>query len=79
METLYNSESSFYIGPIKSITQEGFKLYCYDATGKWEKEYQFGYEEVKRAEWASKYCIHFNSYMKADHNNGLQATRSPRA
>ena len=68
IETIYNSESAFYIGPITSISQESFKLYCYDAAGKWEKEYEFGFDEVIRLEWASKYCKHFNKYMKAAHN-----------
>ena len=68
IETIYNSESAFYIGPITSISQESFKLYCYDAAGKWEKEYEFGFDEAIRLEWGSKYCKHFNKYMRAARN-----------
>jgi hypothetical protein len=65
IEAIYNDESAFYIGPITSISPELFQLYCYDATGQWEKEYKFSFNDVIRLEWASNYCTHFNEYMKA--------------
>jgi hypothetical protein len=71
IETIYNSESAFYIGPITSISEDQFTLYCYDAAGKWEKEYRIGFDEVIKIEWASKYCTHFNNYMKAANNKRL--------
>jgi hypothetical protein len=71
IESVHNSESAFYIGPITSVSEDRFTLYCYDATGKWEKEYEFGFDDVIRIEWASKYCKHFNNYMKAAHNKRL--------
>lgn len=74
VETIYNSESAFYIGPITSISSKLFKLYCYDAAGKWEKEYEFSFGDVIRLEWGSKYCNHFNKFMKETHNNRLQVT-----
>ena len=78
IETIYNSESAFYIGPITSLSPELFKLYCYDAAGKWEKEYEFGFDDVIRIEWASKYCKHFNKFMKMAHNPFLHRTPNSR-
>ena len=71
IETIYNSEGAFYIGPITSISNDTFGLYCYDAEGKWEKEYELGFADVIRLEWSSKYCTHFNKYMRATHNKRL--------
>ena len=78
IETIYNSKSAFYIGPITSLSPELFKLYCYDAAGKWEKEYEFGFDDVIRIEWASKYCKHFNKFMKMAHNPFLHRTPNSR-
>lgn len=60
-----NSESAFYIGPINDTTKEGVYIYCYDAAGKWEKEYYLSYQNIFRIELESKYCKYFNQYMKA--------------
>ena len=58
-------ESAFYLGPITGADSDHFSLRCYDAAGEWEKEYELGYDEIFRIEFDSKYCNHFNEYMKS--------------
>lgn len=66
IERLFNEgkETDFYIGPITEVSDESFSVYCYDAAGEWESEYKIRYEEIFRVEFDSKYCKHFNSYMR---------------
>jgi len=66
VETLFseNTESAFYLGPITASADDYFYLKCYDAVGKWEKEYKLRYDEVFRVEFDSKYCNQFNAYMR---------------
>jgi hypothetical protein len=54
----------FYLGPITRTTEEGFFLYCYDADGTWEKEYEIDYDEVFKVQFDSRYCNRFNAYMR---------------
>ncbi len=63
-------KSSFYLGPITHIGEKFFRLKCYDADGKWEKEYELLYDEIFRIEFDSNYCNHFNKYMKLKQENG---------
>lgn len=56
--------SAFYLGPIFEIRVHSFSINCYDATGKWEAVYDLDYDKVFRIEFDSKYCNHFNNYMK---------------
>lgn len=67
VEIMFNegSESAFYIGPITRADDDRFFLRCYDAAGKWEKNYELSYSEILRIEFDSNYCNHFNSYMRA--------------
>lgn len=67
IETLFNqgTESAFYLGPLTRIAEDSFYLNCYDAAGKWEKIYRLPYENVFKIEFDSKYCKHFNAYMKS--------------
>lgn len=58
-------EWAFYIGPITGVESEQLTLRCYDAAGRWEKEYTLQYEEIFRIEFDSKYCNYFNEYMKS--------------
>lgn len=66
VEIIFNShsESAFYIGPITRTAEDCFYLRCYDAAGKWEKEYNLRYDEIFRIELDSKYCKRFNDYMR---------------
>ena len=57
--------SIFYIGPITRLLENAFFLKCYDAMGKWEKAYELNYNEIFRIDINSRYCKHFNRYMKA--------------
>jgi len=67
VEIIFNegNESAFYIGPITDADEKHFSIKCYDAAGKWEKEYQLDYAEVFRIEFDSKYCNNFNAFMKS--------------
>lgn len=58
-------ESSLYLGPLTGVGGDSFTLWCYDAAGRWEAEYEIGYAEVFRIEFDSRYCRHFNAYMRA--------------
>jgi hypothetical protein len=66
IETMFddNSETAFYIGPITRTANECFYLRCYDAAGKWEKEYELEYDKIFRVEFDSKYCNRFNAHMR---------------
>jgi hypothetical protein len=66
VEIVFNgdSETAFYIGPITRTADDYFYLRCYDAAGKWEKEYKLTYDEIFRFEIDSKYCNKFNAYMR---------------
>lgn len=68
IETLPKQEDewAFYIGPITSLEKNTFSIMNYDATGRWECEYQLKYDEVFRIEFDSKYCNHFNAFMKSN-------------
>jgi hypothetical protein len=67
IEIVFNegTNSAFYIGPITDVCDDYFSIKCYDAAGKWEKEYQLDYTEVFRIEFDSKYCNSFNAFMKS--------------
>ncbi len=67
VEILFDKEtnSALYLGPIINIIDSHFSIKCYDAAGKWEKEYQIDYDEIFRIEFDSKYCNHFNAFMKS--------------
>lgn len=73
VETLFDEGkgSAFYLGPILETREHSFSINCYDAAGRWEKVYDLKYDEIFRIEFDSKYCNHFNNYMKA-HNNAMQ-------
>ena len=58
-------DGALYIGPISEAGSDRFSIWCYDAAGSWEKEYELGYDEIFRIEFDSKYCNHFNRYMKS--------------
>ncbi|MHC5083966.1 MAG: hypothetical protein ACYTET_08535 [Planctomycetota bacterium] len=58
------TKTLFYIGPITQIKKNAFWIHCYDATGKWEKEYKIGYDEIFKIEFNDNYSRHFNAYMR---------------
>ncbi|MCA1614200.1 MAG: hypothetical protein LC800_08665 [Acidobacteria bacterium] len=57
--------AGFYIGPISEVADADFSIACYDAVGNWEGIYELSYREVFRVEIESRYCKHFNAYMRA--------------
>ena len=67
IEIVFNegSETAFYLGPITRIETNAVSIRCYDAAGKWEKVYELDYDEICRIEFDSKYCNHFNGYMRS--------------
>ncbi len=60
-------DSWFYLGPIVLIDKDIFELLGYSADGEWEpiEVYEIEYDEVFRIEFNSKYCNHFNAFMRA--------------
>ena len=65
VEIIYNGDdSAFYIGPITEISKRSLRLYCYDAAGQWEKEYEIDFAEIFRIEFESRYARNFNAFMK---------------
>ena len=66
VEILYNDNrfSALYLGPITRISGTRIWQRCYDAAGEWEREYEYNEREVFRVELQSRYCRHFNRYMK---------------
>lgn len=66
VEVIFNKsrESALYLGPITKVSEKHFYQKCYDATGKWEKEYKLSYDEVFKVEIGSKYCKYFNRYVR---------------
>lgn len=65
IEIVYNGDSALYVGPITEISKRWLRVYCYDAIGQWEKEYEIEFAEIFRIEIESRYTRHFNAFMKA--------------
>lgn len=64
VEMASKKSNAFYLGPVTSVGQKDFSLYCYDAEGKWEKEYGLEYKGIGKVEFKSKYTENFNNFMK---------------
>ena len=67
VETLTGKNQDFflYLGPITKFAKHSFWIRAYDAAGNWERQYEIDYSEVFRIEIGSRYCTHFNDYMKS--------------
>jgi hypothetical protein len=66
IEMLFDDGSTaLYLGPIESVSDDGFSTKCYDAAGQWENGYSFRWSEIFKVEFDSRYCNHFNRYMRA--------------
>lgn len=65
IEIVFKRSAVLYIGPITEVNDNSFKIYCYDANGKWEKNYKLNFRELFRMEIDSKYAKYFNKYMRA--------------
>jgi hypothetical protein len=68
VEVIFNegAESALYLGPITRVADDRFFIKCYDAAGRWEKEYELSYGEIFRIEIDSMYSRHFNAYMRSN-------------
>jgi len=64
IEIVKGKASSLYVGPILEIDDTAVIIKCYDAAGKWEKNYTLKLVNIVRIEIKSKYLKHFNNYMK---------------
>lgn len=71
VETLSDNDQKdfFYLGPITKFGEHSFWIRSYDADGKWERQYEIDYSEVFRIEFGSRYCNHFNDYMRSQSAN----------
>ena len=68
METLSDNKQKdyfLYLGSITKFGDHSFWIRSYDADGKWEKQFEISFSEVFRIEFGSRYCNHFNDYMKS--------------
>jgi hypothetical protein len=72
------AESAYYLGPITRVDEDRFFLRYYDAAGKWGKVYELDYDEVFKIEFDSRYCNHFNAYMKSESTQTTSARRTKR-
>jgi len=63
------SYSSLYLGKITDVRKDAASIYCYDAKGEWEVEYKIPYRKIFKIEFESKYCTHFNNYMRSLQSN----------
>jgi hypothetical protein len=57
-------ETIVYVGKVTKLSDASFAMWCYDAAGEWEREYEVEYDEVIKVEIDSRYLRHFNRYMK---------------
>lgn len=64
VEMASKKSNGFYVGPITSVKQNMFSLFCYDAKGKWENEYDLEYNRIGKVEFKSRYTDFFNDFMK---------------
>lgn len=64
VEILFRGGDALYLGPITEVTKDTMKIYCYDAAGMWEKEYEVNLAEVFKIEIQSRYARLFSEYMK---------------
>ena len=60
-----NPKSEFSLGPITKVGKRSFWIHGYGADGKWQEPAQIEYSNVFRIEFGSRYCNHFNDYMKS--------------
>ncbi len=67
VEIVFNDgeDSGFYLGPVVLIDKDIFELINFSADGEWDQVYEIEYGEVFRIEFNSKYCNHFNAFMRA--------------
>lgn len=59
------TRTATYLGIIQQIDDAGFVLKGYGASGVWEKRSRIDFADVFRLEFDSRYCNHFNAYMKS--------------
>jgi len=79
IEIVFNRgrDSALYLGPITHTSKKRFSIRCYDAAGRWEKEYRLRYREIFKIEVESTYCVHFNSYMRLQDGTELSHAAEP--
>jgi hypothetical protein len=63
VETIRKRKTALFIGPITQVGPKEFSIFCYDANGKWEKEYLLNYREIFKVEIFDSYSTHFNRFM----------------
>ncbi len=58
-------KGEFSLGPIIKVGKHSFWTHGYGADGQWGKPSQIENSDVFRIEFGSRYCNHFNDYMKS--------------
>jgi hypothetical protein len=64
VKVVYEDRTLAYLGKVTKQSATSFSMWCYDAAGSWEREYELEYGEVVKIEIDSRYLRHFNRYMK---------------
>lgn len=57
------TETDYFIGKIIRLEDEAFWIYDYDATGKWQQEWEIHYDEIFKIQFGDSYTRCFNAYM----------------
>lgn len=56
--------SPFYVGPVIDLHVDEFRLFSYDAAGRWEHPARIDWDEILRVEFQDAYTKRFNAYMR---------------
>lgn len=64
------TENLYYIGSILSVSAETICVKCYDAIGNWGGEFELDVERLLRIDLDTRYCKHFNNYIRDKNNLG---------
>lgn len=64
IEVIFDEDSAFFIGEIQDVQSDLIKFKSYDAAGKWAYVDTLLSEDIFKIEFNSRYCNHFNTYMK---------------
>lgn len=59
-----DEDTIYYLGPVTSIRRSDFSIFCYDAAGNWEKNYEVAFGDVFLVSIWDRYATHFNAFMK---------------
>lgn len=59
-----DQNTAFFLGPLTKVKKSSFKIFAYDAKGRWEKDYTLDIGEIFGLNLFSHYGSKFNRYME---------------